>query len=89
MTPNHSSQPDGASADIPLLTQPLPPGQLPAHLLAALDSLERDKQAFDALASELVAAMRPDIERLVTDLVHASLQKVWRERSSRSIPPHS
>lgn len=70
-----------------LLTQPLAPEQLPADLLQALQALENEQQAFEALAAELVAAMRPDIERRITEMVHEGLRKVWNQRAARAAPP--
>jgi hypothetical protein len=69
-----------------LLTQPLAPEQLPAELLQALQALENDQQAFETLASELLAAMRPDIERQITEMVHEGLRKVWKNRAARATP---
>lgn len=87
---NHDTSSAANAPSAPfLLTRSVPPEQLPAEILQALQARERDKKAFDALATELVAAMRPEMERLLTDLVREGLRKVWKTRSDVPTSPES
>lgn len=88
MSQEPSSAANAPSAPI-LLTRSVSPDQLPDEILQALQDRERDKKAFDALAADLVAAMRPEMERLLTDLVREGLRKVWIARSDVPTPPES
>jgi hypothetical protein len=75
-----SSQP--VSPDqIPTLTQDMAVAQVPQAVSLALDARVAEKQALMALSSDLLANLRPEIERLTADMVQRTLQSVWDKRA--------
>lgn len=66
---------------IPTLTQDMALGQVPKAVSLALDARAAEKQALMALSEELVQNLRPEIERLTSDLVQRTLQGVWDKRA--------
>lgn len=65
---------------IPTLTQDMAVGHVPKAISLALDARAAEKQALMALSEELVQNLRPEIERLTSDLVQRTLQGVWDKR---------
>ena len=83
MTPNsplltgHTVTPDS----IPTLTQDMSLNDVPKGVSLALDARAEEKRALMALSEELVQNLRPEIERLTSDLVQRTLQCVWEKRA--------
>lgn len=66
---------------IPTLSPDLILVQVPQAVALALDARAAEKAALMALSDELVQNLRPEIERLTTDMVQRTLQGVWDKRS--------
>lgn len=66
---------------IPTLTQDMSLNDVPKGVSLALDARAEEKQALMALSEELVQNLRPEIERLTSDLVQRTLQGVWEKRA--------
>ncbi|WP_090046301.1 hypothetical protein [Limnohabitans sp. 2KL-27] len=73
-----SGMPDTA---LPVLTAVVPESDVCDAMRAALDGLDHDKRAFMAMSDAMLDALRPDIERMATELVRNSLHQAWRMRS--------
>lgn len=69
-----------APSVVPVLSTVVPETQISPHLIAALDARELDRASFMALADDLVQALRPELERMTTELVQRSLRHVWASR---------
>ncbi len=67
---------------LPVLSAAMPESDIPEALRAALDARAQEKAAFMALSDELLHALRPEMERLTTELVRTGLREVWRKRSN-------
>lgn len=65
---------------VPVLTAVVPESDITVALRAALDARAQEKAAFMSLSDELLHALRPEMERLMADLVRSSLQQTWRMR---------
>jgi hypothetical protein len=69
---------------IPVLSTVIPELQIPETLRVALDARQLEKEAFMALAEELVQELRPEMARLATnmatELVQSSIRQVWIKR---------
>jgi hypothetical protein len=72
---------------IPVLSTVVPDLQITETLRVALDTRQLEKEAFMALAEELVQELRPEMARLATDMatemVRISIRQVWIKRSQR------
>jgi hypothetical protein len=66
---------------IPTLTQDMSLNDVPKGVSLALDARAEEKRALMALSEELVQNLRPEIERLTSDLVQRTLQGVWEKRA--------
>ena len=66
---------------VPVLSVVIPEAQIPPEVKAALDATASERAAFMALADELVQALRPELERLTTELVQRSLRQAWAHRT--------
>lgn len=73
--------PTRPDAVIPVLTDLLPESELTDALRAALDARAHEKSVFMNLSVELLDVLRPEMERMVTELVHKSVDQAWRLRS--------
>ncbi len=83
MTPFDSGVPWGAAPSvIPVLNVAIPDAEIPQAVRAAMDAQALERTAFMALADELVQELRPELERLTTELVQRSLRRAWAQRSS-------
>ena len=65
---------------IPVLSTVILDSQMSAALRAALDARELEQTSFMTLADELVQSLRPELERLTTELVQRSVRQVWANR---------
>jgi hypothetical protein len=82
---NQAQTPGAGQADapdqIPTLTQDMVLVQVPQAVTLALDARAAEKRALMGLSDELVQNLRPEIERLTSDLVQRTLQGVWDKRA--------
>jgi hypothetical protein len=82
MTPSNADpvpgMPDSA---IPVLSTLVPEADVPPALRLVLDARAREKAAFAALSDDLIQALRPEMERLVTDMVRTTCQQLWQKRT--------
>ena len=74
VAPNHGG------AVIPVLSTLIPAEQISKELAAALQLREEERSAFMAMADEVAQSLRPELERLTTELVQRSLQQAWRSK---------
>lgn len=65
---------------VPVLSTVVPESQISASLSAALDARVLEKAEFMALTDGLVLQLRPELERLATQLVRQSLSQAWSSR---------
>lgn len=66
---------------IPLLTSRVPADQIPQALLVALDAREAEKASVLALSQELMNNLRPELDRIASELVQRSVQGMWEKRA--------
>jgi hypothetical protein len=66
---------------IPVLSTLVPEADIPPELRQALDDRAREKAAFAALSGELIQALRPEMDRLVNELVRSTVQQIWQKRT--------
>jgi len=80
MTPLSNGMPaDPIPSTLPVLRSVITPAELSDGVSAQLEARMRARENFMALGPPLVAALRPELERLMADLVQRSLQEAWRE----------
>jgi hypothetical protein len=65
---------------IPVLSTVIPVDRISQDLAAALQLREEEHAAFLAMADAVVQSLRPELERLTTELVQRSLQQAWRSK---------
>jgi hypothetical protein len=80
--PNDACPPNMPSGSIPVLTTVLPELSVSQALRDALDSIAQKKADWMSLESHLLHALRPEMERLTTELVRAGLREAWRKHSN-------
>lgn len=66
---------------IPTLSPDMTLRHVPEAVSLALDVRTAEKQALMDLSGDLVQNLRPEIERLTTEMVQRTLQGVWDKRS--------
>jgi hypothetical protein len=66
---------------IPVLTAVVPTSEIPAALLAALDARLAEKASVLALSQELMKNLRPELDRMASELVQRSVQGMWEKRA--------
>lgn len=65
---------------VPVLSTVVPDSQISDSVTAALDARLLEKAEFMALTDNLVQQLRPELERMATELVHRSLSQAWAAR---------
>ena len=80
MTANESL-PMSNGSQIPVLTSEIPKDQIPQALLVALDARQAEKASVLALSQELMNSLRPELDRMASELVQRSLQGMWEKRA--------
>ncbi len=75
-----AAAPTHGGAVIPVLSTLIPAEQISHELAAALQLREEERSAFMAMADEVAQSLRPELERLTTELVQRSLQQAWRSK---------
>ena len=78
--PESDAQPDPMPQVVPVLSTVVPESQISAWVSAALDARLLEKAEFMALTDNLVQQLRPELERMATELVHRSLSQAWAAR---------
>lgn len=76
--PLPSEMPAGA---IPVLSTVLTDEAVSQALQDALDGRMQDKLDWMALETQILQTLRPEVERLTTELVRKTLREVWLQRS--------
>lgn len=66
---------------IPTLTKSMVLDDVPEAVRLALEARAAEKRALLAMSEELVNNLRPEIERLTTDLVQRALAGLWEKRA--------
>ena len=77
-----SEMPAGA---IPVLSTVLPDEAVSPALREALDARVQDKLDWMALEAQILQTLRPEMERLTTELVRNSFREVWRQRAQMKL----
>ncbi|MGV0960436.1 MAG: hypothetical protein ACOYB1_11420 [Limnohabitans sp.] len=72
---------DIPAAAIPLLTAAVPPADISAAVWAALDARQAEKAAVMALSQELMQNLRPELDRMASQLVQRSVEGMWAKRA--------
>ncbi|WP_322991375.1 hypothetical protein [Limnohabitans sp.] len=70
------------SGSIPVLTTVMSEVAVSQALRDALDARAQRKADWMSLESHLLHALRPEMERLTTELVRASLLEAWRKHAN-------
>ena len=65
---------------IPVLSTLIPVDHIAQDLAAALHLREQEHAAFMAMADAVAQSLRPELERLTSELVQRSLQQAWRSK---------
>jgi hypothetical protein len=69
------------SAAIPVLSDVVPASDIPAAVLAALDARQAEKASVLALSHELMQNLRPELDRMASELVQRSVEGMWAKRA--------
>jgi len=91
MTDTHTAPPDGSvipevpNGAIPVLSAVVPDSAVSLDLRNALDARLQDKLDWMALEAQLLQTLRPEMERLTTELVRNSFRQAWTQRSELKI----
>ncbi len=80
--PSDSCPPSMPSGSIPVLTTVMSEVAVSQALRDALDARAQRKADWMSLESHLLHALRPEMERLTTELVRASLLEAWRKHAN-------
>lgn len=78
---NMDSPSGAASAAIPVLTHVVPTSDIPAAVLVALDARMAEKASVLALSAELMQNLRPELDRMASELVQRSVEGMWAKRA--------
>jgi hypothetical protein len=83
MTIDHTTKalPGDLLDDIPVLTEAVTASEIPAAVLAALDARLAEKATFMALSQELMQNLRPELDRMASELVQRSVEGMWAKRA--------
>lgn len=80
--PFSSGMPSGA---LPVLSEAVPEMAVSPALRDALDALDQDQSDWMSLEAHLLQVLRPEVERLTSEMVRASLREAWRKRSGKML----
>ena len=86
-TPWDAHASDGPTGVIPVLTTVVPQEAVSPAMREALDARAQDKADWMSLETHLLQALRPEIERMTTELVRAGLREAWRKRGEWKADP--
>jgi hypothetical protein len=71
---------DSLSTKIPVLSSVVPQEAVSQAMRAALDAREKDQFDWMSMESHLLQTLRPELERMSTELVRRGLREAWRRR---------
>lgn len=74
------------ASQVPLLQEPLPPEQIPADVLQALDGRLQERAQLEITADVLMARLRPCIESMTAKAVRQELLDAWQQRHAPQEP---
>lgn len=80
---NQPFNPSLAPDQVPVLTQLVPASDVPAALGVAWEARMAEKKALMALSDELIENLRPELDRLTSELVQRTLQGLWAKRCEK------
>lgn len=83
--PSEACSADIPPGVIPVLIAVVPEGEVSQAMRNALDARAQDKFEWASLEAHLLETLRPEMERLTTELVRGCLREVWRQRSGIAI----
>lgn len=69
---------------MPVLSNAIPDEQVSDALINGLDVLADQKAQFMDSADDLIQTLRPQMERMLIELVHRSLSLAWASKSKTS-----
>ncbi|OYU32885.1 MAG: hypothetical protein CFE39_00070 [Comamonadaceae bacterium PBBC2] len=72
---------DVPADQIPVLTVEVAKDRIPEALLVALDARQAEKASVLALSQELMKNLRPELDRMASELVQRSVQGMWEKRA--------
>lgn len=72
---------DLSTDEIPVLTHVIAKDQIPEAILVALDARQAEKASVLALSQELMQNLRPELDRMASELVQRSLLGMWEKRA--------
>lgn len=80
---NLSTHPKLAPDQVPVLTRLVPASDVPAALGVAWEARMAEKKALMALSNELILNLRPELDRLTSELVQRTLEGLWAKRCEK------
>ncbi|PUE08574.1 hypothetical protein B9Z51_06350 [Limnohabitans sp. T6-5] len=83
LPPSNSQDAIPAEAEIPTLNAALDASLIPEAVRVALDVREAERAALFSMSNELLDGLRPELDRLTTELVRRSIQGLWEKRSEK------
>jgi hypothetical protein len=72
---------DVPADQIPVLTSVVAKDRIPEALLVALDARQAEKASVLALSQELMKNLRPELDRMASELVQRSVKGMWEKRA--------
>ena len=70
-------------AHVPVLTECVPASDVPPALGVVRDARMAEKKALMDLSNELIQNIRPELDRLTSELVQRTLDGLWSKRSEK------
>jgi hypothetical protein len=83
--PSAASSTEMPAGAIPVLLTVVPEGDVSQAMRDALEARAQDKYDWLSLEAHLLETLRPEMERLTTELVRGCLREAWRQRSGIAI----
>lgn len=68
---------------VPVLTDLVPASDVPLALGVAWDARMAEKKALMDLSDELIQNLKPELDRLTSELVQRTLQGLWAKRCEK------
>ena len=68
---------------VPVLTERVPASDVPTALGVAWDARMAEKKALMDLSNELIQNLRPELDRLTSELVQRTLEGLWAKRCEK------
>ena len=81
LNPIGSGSSDMPTGTIPVLTEVVLDRAVSPALRDALDARAQEKSDWMSMEAHLLHTLRPEMERLTTELVRVGLRETWRRRS--------